>query len=66
MWIWIIVIACVVGAIIGFVSSDGDNAGDDAAGGALAGGCLAVGCLTRLAVAALVILGALWLFGVIF
>ena len=42
MWIWIIIGACAIGAIIGFLSSD-------AAGGALAGGCIAIGCLGRLA-----------------
>ena len=65
MWIWIIIGACVIGAIIGFFGSD-DKSGADAAGGALAGGCMAASCLARLAIAALIILGTLWLFGVIF
>lgn len=53
MWIWVIVIACIIGGLIGFIGSDGQNAGSDAAGGALAGGCMAAGCLVRIAIAAL-------------
>ena len=63
MWIWIIVIAVVIGALWGY--SENGNSGD-ALGGAMAGGCMAAGCLTRLAVAALGILLVLWLFGLIF
>lgn len=66
MWIWIIVIACVIGGLIGFIGSDGENAGSDAAGGALAGGCMAAGCLMRIAFTALIILFILWLFGKLF
>lgn len=66
MWFWIIVIACIIGAIIGFFGSDGDNAGEGAAGGCLTGGCMAASCLGRLALTALSILLVLWLFGVIF
>lgn len=66
MWIWIIVIACVIGAIFGFANSDGDNAAGDAAGGALAGGCMAAGCLGRIAIAALGIIVILWLFNLLF
>lgn len=65
MWFWIIVIACVIGAIIGMVNSDSDAA-EGAASGAFAGGCLAVGCLARLAIAALAIFLVIWLFGLIF
>lgn len=65
MWIWIIIGACIIGAIVGFLNSD-DNSSADAAGGALAGGCMAIGCLGRLAAAAIVILGIIWLFQVIF
>ena len=66
MWIWIIIGACVIGAIFGFLGSDGDSRGADAAGGAFAGGCMAAGCLARIAIASIVILGVLWLFGVLF
>lgn len=44
MWIWIIIIAVILGAIIGFAQS-GEK--EDAVGGAMAGGCLAVSCLGR-------------------
>ena len=39
---------------------------EDAVDGAMAGGCLAASCLMRLAIAALIIIGILWLFGVLF
>ncbi|MBQ7420857.1 MAG: hypothetical protein IJV27_01730 [Prevotella sp.] len=64
MWIWIIVIAAIIGGIYGFISSEGDSG--EAAGGAMAGGCMAAGCLTRLAIAAIGIILILWLFGLIF
>ena len=63
MWIWIIIIAVVIGAIIGFAQS-GEK--EDAVSGAMAGGCLAVGCLGRIAIAALVIIGILWLASALF
>lgn len=63
MWFWIIVIAIVIGGIIGFIQS---GKGEDAAQGALAGGCLAASCLGRLALAALGIILILWLASVIF
>lgn len=42
MWIWIIIIAVLIGAIIGF-AQNGEK--EDAMGGAMAGGCLAASCL---------------------
>lgn len=63
MWIWIIIIAIITGAIIGFAQSGEKK---DAMGGAMAGGCLAVGCLGRLAIAAITIIVILWLFGLLF
>lgn len=59
-------VACVIGAIIGFFNSNGEDSGSDAAQGALAGGCMAASCLARLAIMALIIIGILWLFSVIF
>lgn len=62
MWIWIIIIAIIIGALIGYF-----NGGkEEAVGGAMAGGCLAAGCLVKLAIAALAIIIVLWLFGVLF
>lgn len=63
MWIWIIIIAVIIGAIIGF-AQNGEK--EDAMGGAMAGGCLAASCLGRLAIAAISIIVILWLFGLIF
>lgn len=61
MWIWVIIIGAIIGAIIGLCCNDGD-----AASGAAAGGCMAAGCLIRIALAAIGILIILWLFGVLF
>lgn len=65
MWIWVVIIAVIVGAVFGMLSGDG-NSKENAAGGALAGGCLAIGCLARIAFAALIILGILWLASLLF
>lgn len=64
MWIWIIVIAVVIGGIWGYLSSNGDA--EDAFGGAAAGGCMAAGCLFRLLIAGLGIFLIVWLFGAVF
>ena len=63
MWIWIIVIAVVIGAIVGYLQ---EGNGEDALGGAMAGGCMAASCLVRIALVALGILFVLWLFGALF
>lgn len=61
MWIWVIIIACIIGAIIGGMSSD-----NSAAEGALAGGCMAFGCLARLFMWGLCLFIVLWLFSLLF
>ncbi len=61
MWLVIILVFVVIGAIWGASSTDGD-----ASSGAMMGGCLAAGCLARLFMAGAVILVTLWLFGAIF
>ncbi len=67
MWIWIIVIAVVIGGLIGFFSSnDSSEAGGNAIGGAMAGGCMAVGCLWRILLIGLGVIFVLWLFGLLF
>ena len=66
MWIWIIIAAIVIGAIIGFLGSDENSGGEGAAQGAMAGGCMAVGCLARIAIAGLSILLILWIFDCLF
>jgi hypothetical protein len=63
MWIWILIIFAVGGAIIGALS-------DDKEGGAL-GGCLAGlftggSCLVQILIAGLSIFIVLWLFGALF
>ncbi len=63
MWIWIIVIAVVIGAFIGYAQ---EGKSEDAVGGAMAGGCMAAGCIMRIAIAAIGILLVLWLFGALF
>lgn len=63
-----ILIACaIIGALIGFFSSDNrDDAGSNALAGALSGCGIGGSCLLRLLGVALVVLLALWLFGAIF
>lgn len=64
MWIWILIIAVIIGGIWGWLN--GDGSGDDALSGAMAGGCLAGNCLFRLLLAGLTILFILWLFNLMF
>lgn len=64
MWIWIIIIAAVIGAIWGSINDDGK--GEGAAAGGCAGAMLAGNCLFRLAITAISIIAVIWLFGVIF
>lgn len=63
MWIWIIIIAIIIGAVVGYLNS---GKSEEAAEGAIAGGCLAAGCIMRIAITALGILVILWLFGLLF
>lgn len=64
MWFWIIVIAVIIGAIIGTCCSGKDENG--ALNGAMAGGCLAVSYLGRLFVFGACPFILIWLFQVIF
>lgn len=66
MWIWIIIIAVIIGAIFGASSSEDGEKGAGAASGAFAGGMMAIGCLARLALAAISILIIMWLFSLLF
>lgn len=63
MWIWIIIIAVIIGAAVGYFNS-GEK--EDAVGGALTGGCMAASCLGRLAITAISIIVILWLFSLLF
>ncbi len=63
MWIWVIIIAVAIGALVGLFNRGNI---EDALGGAMTGGCLAAGCLFRIAIAAIGILFVLWLFKVLF
>lgn len=66
MWIWIIIIAVIIGAIFGAVSSEDGEKGSGAAEGAFAGGMMAIGCLVRIAIVAISIFVVIWLFGLLF
>lgn len=66
LWLKIIVGCCIIGAIIGLFYSNGKNPLSNAANGAVTGGCMAAGCILRIAIAALIILGILWIFGILF
>jgi hypothetical protein len=66
MWFTILIIAIIIGAAIGFFSSNDGERGAGAAGGALAGG---MGCgyvLLQIFLAGLGILFLIWLFRVLF
>lgn len=65
--LWILVIAAVIGGIIGIIS--GDNPGEvkeNALGGAMAGAWMAGGCLVNLLIYGLVVAVGIWLFTLIF
>lgn len=64
MWIWVIVIAVVIGAVIGLISSGGNL--EEALKGGAGAGCVVGGCLIRIAIAAISIIVILWLFGLLF
>lgn len=66
MWLTILIIAIIVGAIWGFLSSDDGERGAGALGGAIAGG---IGCghvLLRIFIFGIIILAFFWLFGALF
>ncbi len=63
MWMWIIIIAGVIGAIIAFYNSGKIK---DALEGALTGGCFAGSCLFQILNSAIVIFIIIWLFEKIF
>ncbi|MBQ9884047.1 MAG: hypothetical protein IJM43_06285 [Bacteroidaceae bacterium] len=66
MWFTLLIIAIIIGAIVGFFSSKDGERGEGAIGGAVAGG---MGCgyiLIRIFIFGIIILGALWLFGALF
>ncbi len=66
MWIWILIIVIIIGAFIGYVSSDDGERGSGAAGG----GCMAgMGCgyiLFQIFLFGAAIILILWLFANLF
>lgn len=64
MWIWVLVIFAVGGAILGFLSSDGE--GDGALGGCLAGLFTGGSCLVQIFISGLILFFTIWLFGFLF
>ncbi len=66
MWLTILIIAIIVGAIWGFLSSDDGERGAGAIGGALVGG---IGCghvLFQILIFGFIIFVFIWLFGALF
>lgn len=66
MWFWLIVIAIIGGAFIGWINSDKGEEKENAIGGAIAGG---MGCgyiLLQIFLWGIGILFMLWLFGALF
>ena len=62
MWIWILIIFVVGGALIGFLTSDDEKRGEGCLGGALAGLFQGGGCLIQLLIYLLMIMLAIWIF----
>lgn len=66
MWLTVLIIAIIIGAAIGFFSSNDGERGAGALGGAIAGG---VGCghvLFQIFIYGIIILAFIWLFGALF
>lgn len=66
MWLTILIIVIIIGAVIGFLSSNDGERGAGAIGGAMASG---MGCgyiLFQIFLAGLTILFVVWLFGKLF
>lgn len=66
MWFRIIIIAAIIGAIIGAANSDKGEVGSGAADGAIGGCLMAISCLGRIAIIGISIIVVLWLCGLIF
>ena len=47
MWIWIIIIAVIIGAVIGYLNS---GKSEDAACGVMTGGCMSAVCILQIAI----------------
>lgn len=66
MWIWILIAAVIIGGIIGYISSNDKNKGENAIGGALVGG---IGCgyvLFNIFLIGVGIFVVIWLFSALF
>lgn len=66
MWFTILIIAIIIGAVIGFLGSNDGERGSGAVDGAIASG---MGCgylLLQIFLAGLVIFAIIWLFGALF
>ncbi len=66
MWFWIIIIAVLIGGVLGFLFSDRGEKGEGALGGAMAGGCMAAGCVWRILLVGRGIIIVLKLFSFLF
>ncbi len=63
MWIWVIIIAIVIGAIIAYIFS---GKKEEAIQGGLFGGCLATSCIIQILIAVVSIMVVFWLFHFLF
>lgn len=62
MWIWILIIFVVGGALLGFLSSNDKDKGDGCLGGALIGLIQGGSCLFQLLMLFLTIMFVIWIF----
>ncbi len=66
MWLTVLIIAIVIGAVVGFLSSDDGERGSGAMGGAIVGGIGCAQILIRIFIFGLIIFAFIWLFGALF
>lgn len=66
MWVWIIIIVVVIGAIWGALSSSDDDRGSGAFAGALGAGAGCAAILFQIFLTGVSIVFVLWLFGNLF
>lgn len=66
MWLALLIIAIVIGAVIGFLNSDDGERGTGALSGAIIGGAGCAQILLRIFIFGLFIYAFIWLFGTLF
>lgn len=66
MWFTVLIIAIIVGAILGFLGSNDGERGEGALEGACVGGIGCAHILFRILIFGLIVFAFIWLFGALF